>query len=212
VTPPESEVAVLLAHATEWRLLSLLLSRPRASWRAELGALTREVADPLLRRAAEEAEGAGEGAYHALLGPGGPASPREAAHVGFGDPGRVLADLAARYAAFGFATDGEDPDDHLAVECGFVSYLFLKEAYALFAGGAANAEVARDARARLLSEHVAVAGRGFAARLPEGAPPYLRAVADALVARLPAAAPAPEGPAEDEPLACGCPGMDASRA
>jgi hypothetical protein len=177
----------------------------------ELGAVAREVRDPLLRGAAEEAAAAGEGDYHALLGPGGPASPREAAHLGFGDPGRVLADLAARYDAFGFTHGGEEPDDHLAVELCFLSYLFLKEAYALCAGSAAHAEVARDARAAFLSEHAAPAGRGLAAKVPDGAPAYLRAAAGALAARLPEVPPAPDAP-EDDPLACGCPASPADPA
>lgn len=201
---PALPVSELLRQATEWRLLALLLSRPGAGWREELCALARESSDPLLRRAAE-AEDAGEGAYHALLGAGGPASPREAAYLGFEDPGRLLADLAARYAAFGFAPRAGEPDDHAAVECDFVSYLFLKEAYALHAGSAGAADLAREARARFLVEHAAVAGRGFAARLPAGAPQYLRAATEALVARLPEVAPRPAAPPVDDAFACGCP-------
>jgi nitrate reductase assembly molybdenum cofactor insertion protein NarJ len=204
-------VSGLLCDATEWRLLALLLSRPRAGWRDEVRTLARETSDALLRRGSAEAEAASEGAYHALLGPGGPASPREAAYLGFGDPGRLLADLAARYAAFGFAPRGEEPDDHVAVECDFVSYLFLKEVYALCAGSSGNADVAHDARARFLSEHTAVAGRGLAANLPAGAPPYLRAAAEALVARLPEVTLPQRATPEDEALACGCPDVTGRR-
>jgi nitrate reductase assembly molybdenum cofactor insertion protein NarJ len=84
-----------------------------------LDALAREAgADEALRDAAAAAGNAREGAYHALLGAGGVASPREAAHAGFLDPGHILADLAARYAAFGFSPRGEEPDDHLAAAAG----------------------------------------------------------------------------------------------
>jgi hypothetical protein len=203
MTADARAVEELLAGAAEWRLLSLLVSRPRDGWTQELAALAREVRDGVLRRAAADAGGAREGAYHALLGAGGPASPREAAHLGFGDPGRLLADLAARYAAFGYAPRAEEPDDHLAVECGFVAYLFLKEAYALAAGRGGRAELTREARARFLSEHVAVTGRRFASRLPDGAPAYLRATAEALAERLPAVPPVPEVPQDEDPLGCG---------
>jgi hypothetical protein len=58
----------------------------------------------------------------------------------------------------------EEPDDHLAVECDFVSYLLLKDVYALAAGLSASADVARDARASFLSDHAAVVGRRFSGR------------------------------------------------
>jgi nitrate reductase assembly molybdenum cofactor insertion protein NarJ len=195
-----------LAASAEWRLLSLLLSRPRPGWHEEVSALAVEVGDPQLRRAALAARDATEGAYHALLGAGGPASPREAAHAGFADPGRILSDLALRYAAFGFAPRAEEADDHLAVECGFVSYLLLKEAYALAAGREEAAAVTREERTRFLAEHAAVAARGVAGKLPAGSPEYLVAAAAALASRLPAA-PTPESEPEQGPLEGGCPGM-----
>jgi len=202
------EVGPELAAAAEWRLLGLLLSRPRPGWREELAAVAREVPDRQLRRAADAAAQASEGAYHALLGAGGVASPRAAAHAGFQDPGRLLADLAGRYAAFGFAPRAEEPDDHLSVECDFVSYLFLKEAYARARSQADAAELTRQARARFLAEHLAIAGPRLAQKLPEGAPPYLALAAASLAARLPEAPPALSGcePApECDPLGGGCP-------
>jgi nitrate reductase assembly molybdenum cofactor insertion protein NarJ len=198
------EVRELAGAAAEWRLLSLLLSRPRDGWHEEVAAVAAEVGDASLRDGARTARGADEGPYHALLGPGGSASAREAAYAGFGDLGRILADLSARYAAFGF-TAGDEPGDHLAVLCGFVSYLYLKEAFAAGRGCEDEALVAREERTRFLAEHVSIAGRGFAARLPEGAPEHLRAAAAALAARLPEAPPAIAcGPAD--PLQGGCPG------
>ena len=201
------ELREQLSAAAEWRLLSLLLSRPRPGWYEEVSALAREVGDPQLRQAALEARDATEGAYHALLGAGGPASPREAAHAGFGDPGRILSDLTLRYGAFGFSPRAEEADDHLAVECGFVSYLFLKEAYALARGEEEAAAVTREQRARFLAEHAAVAGRGFAGKLPAGSPGYLLATAAALAERLPATPTVPEAGPEQDPLDGGCPGV-----
>jgi nitrate reductase assembly molybdenum cofactor insertion protein NarJ len=204
---PGVDVTPQLAGAAEWRLLALLLSRPRPGWREEVDALAREAGgDEALGRAAAAAGEASEGAYHALLGAGGVASPRAAAHAGFLDPGRILADLAARYAAFGFSPRAEEPDDHLAVECDFVAYLFLKEAYARARGEGEAAEVTREARARFVADHVAVAGHGFAGRLPDGAPAWLLAAARCLGARLPPPPPPRGEPGpEDDPLAGGCP-------
>lgn len=200
-----------LAAAAEWRLLSLLLSRPRSGWHDEIAALAGEVGTGALREAAEAARGASEGPYHALLGAGGPASPREVAHAGFADPGRLLADLAARYAAFGFTPRSEEPHDHVSVECDFVGYLFLKEAYALACGDAEAAEVTRAARGSFLGEHAAVAGRRLAGRLPGDAPGYLRAAAELLATRVPEPPPSPaRGIAPDEdPLCGGCPALGA---
>jgi hypothetical protein len=193
-----------LAAAAEWRLLAVLLSRPRPGWGEELRAASSEVGGDL-RRAVAEAAGAGEGAYHALLGAGGAASPREAAHAGFVDPGRILADLAATYEAFGFRPSAEEPDDHLAVECDFVAYLFLKEAYALASGAPENAEIARETRARFLAEHVSIAGHGVARKLPPQAPAYLALAAEALSRRLPEPPAAAATGCPADPLEGGCP-------
>jgi len=198
------ELRPQLAAAAEWRLLALLLSRPREGWVDQIRAMASEVGDDL-RTAAAGAPSASEGAYHALLGPGGAASPREAAHAGFVDPGRILADLAERYEAFAFRPASEEPADHLAVECDFVSYLFLKEAYALAGGAPAAAEIAREERARFIEEHVAIAGHGLARNMPPHAPEYLARTALALSARLPEAPPAPSGARDDDPLEGGCP-------
>jgi hypothetical protein len=201
------ELGAELRAAAEWRLLALLFSRPRQGWEEEVAALAGEAGQPL-REAAEASRGAGEGTYHAILGAGGLASPREAGHDGWLDPGRILADLTARYQAFGFASAAEEPDDHLAVECDFVSYLYLKEVYARAREATESVEVTRQAREKFLGDHLAVAGHGLARKLPEGAPAYLALAARALAARLPAPPPVPEGcgPACDA-MEDGCPGL-----
>jgi hypothetical protein len=195
-----------LRVAAEWRLLALLFSRPRRGWEEEVSALAAE-AGPPLRAAAAAARGAPEGAYHAILGAGGLASPREAGHAGWIDPGRILADLTARYQAFGFAPAAEEPDDHLAVECDFVSYLHLKEVYARAQELPAAAELTREARERFLCDHLAVVGHGLSRKLPEGAPAHLVLAARALTSRLPAPPAAPERAFEPacDPLEGGCP-------
>jgi hypothetical protein len=205
VTAQREAVTAHLAAAVDWRVLSLLLSRPRPGWREEVQGLAREAGEEL-RAAAGAIDGAGEGAYHALLGPGAVASAREAAHAGFADPGRILADLQERYHAFAFAPRADEPADHLAVECDFVAYLLLKEAYAVARGEPEQAEISRQARLRFVDEHVAPTGHRFAEKLPPLAPEYLRRAARALAARLPVVPLMPELPPEEEdPLEAGCP-------
>jgi hypothetical protein len=192
-----------LRHAADWRLLGLLLERPRCGWAGEIDALAREVRDPALRAAAAEAAGATEGEYLALLGPGGLASPREAGYVGMRDPAWVLADVRRFYRAFAFMACAEDPPDHVALEAAFVGYLYLKEAFALEAGDLEAVETTRRARETFVADHLATMAQPMAERLaPARAAPAARAVRE-LAARVPSP-PAGTGPADaDVPLECG---------
>lgn len=79
-----------------------------------------------------------EAVYHRLLGSGGTVSPYEseyypAGQEGMREKGVVLGDVAAFYKAFAFEHSKEllEVPDHIAVELGFMSYLKLKETYAL---------------------------------------------------------------------------------
>jgi hypothetical protein len=127
-----------LAEAARWRLIGLLLERPRPGWHAEQRALAAS-ADPVLAAISQDAERAEEGSYLRVFGPGGSASPREVAHRGWADPGRILSEVAAFYDAFAYRPGTEDPLDHVAVEAGFVGYLRLKQAYARDRGDAEGA-------------------------------------------------------------------------
>jgi hypothetical protein len=205
VPPP---IRSRLADAAAFRLLAVLLSRPRAGLADEARGLAAEVGDLDLSAAAEALAGADEGPYHALLGPGGAAPGREAGHLGLGDPGRTLSALGARYQAFGFSGAHEEPADHVAVECDFAAWLDLKEAFALLRGQTEAADVTREERERFLVEHLGPLGHGIAARLPEGAPPHLAAAARALARRLPPPPLAPPLPVlgeDEDPLTGGCP-------
>ena len=187
-------VAPLLAASAEWRLLGLLLERPRAGWHAEVAALARESAAADLRAAAAAAGDASEGEYLALLGPGGAVSPREVAYRGMEDPARVLADIGAFHAAFAFHPASEDPIDHLAVAAGFVGYLSLKTAYAEFEGVAEGASTTAEARATFIATHVSRFATEVARRLDvvlgDGSEHYLAQAARAIVHRVPAPATA----------------------
>jgi nitrate reductase assembly molybdenum cofactor insertion protein NarJ len=201
-----TRIADALVAAAEWRLLGLLLERPRPGWADEVRALAAEVADGTVRAAATRgADEGGEGRYLALLGPGGLASPREAAYLGLRDPGWALADLARYYDAFAFAPRREDPADHLAVEVGFVAYLHLKEAFAIETGDEEAAAVTAAARERFVAEHVARLAHPLAERLaPAGDTPLATAVR-LLARRLPPPPPGTAGAGSDEdgPPTCG---------
>lgn len=180
---PEAREA--LTGATEWRLMSLLLERPREEWRREAVSLAAEIQDPLLRSAAAMAQSATEELYLKFLGPGATVSPREVAYCGFEDPGRMFADIQAFYAAFSFVPKAEDPSDHIAVLAGFSGYLMLKEVYALMADNAEAASVTRDARLRFLEEHVARVVHGMSQKFAGLGPAYLLKTLEAMLQRVP---------------------------
>jgi TorA maturation chaperone TorD len=106
-----------------------------------------------------------EGAYLQLLGPGGLVPARSVAYRPFADPGWVLADLARYHRAFGFHPIAEEPPDHVAVLADFVSYLFLKEAYARESGDAEAVSITGNARERFIDEHLSPAVGRIAERL-----------------------------------------------
>jgi hypothetical protein len=180
-----TDAQALISAAAEWRLIALLLERPRAGWHGEVAALGREVRDPALCAAAQAAHDAGEGEYLRLVGPGGHVSPREVSYRSFEDPGRILADLAATYAAFAFQPRAEEPLDHLAVEAGFVGYLLLKEAFAVARGDGEAVQTTAAARHAFLEAHLDAA-RPFAARLTAAGGSYLATSARVLAERVPA--------------------------
>lgn len=200
--------ASALAAAAEWLLAEKLLSRPVPGWAEEIGALARETEDPFLRHAAEEAEGASEEDYLASLGPGGAASPREVAYLGFEDYGQIVADIRAFYEAFGFRPVVEEVVDHVAVEAGFVGYLHLKEAYALSLGRDGDADTAASARERFEQEHLRRIAGPLARRLEAAiGGGYLAEVARTLAARVGDSSPPlpllDDDLTSEDPLACG---------
>jgi hypothetical protein len=204
-----SAVADGFAEAARWRLLGLLLERPRPGWHEEVARLAFEIDDPALCAVARSAARASEGTYLRLLGPGGAAPAREVGYAGLRDPGWVLANVRRYYDAFGFAPRAEDPVDHVAVEVGFVGYLHLKEALARAESDERAGAVTATARAEFLRAHLATIAAPLARRLT-GDDSHLAAAAELLAARVPAA-PEVAVPGED-PLAGGCGACGAARA
>jgi hypothetical protein len=197
----------VIAEAARWRLLGLLLERPRPGWHDEVACVAAEVREPSLRAAAHAARDATEGAYLRAVGPGASVSPREVAYCGLADPGWVLADIARFYDAFAYRPRAEDPLDHVAVEAGFVAYLFLKEGLARACGNAAAARTTAAARTSFLETHVAAIARPLAKALADADESYLAATAAALAAASPSPSVALAPP---EPEAGGCGGCRAT--
>jgi nitrate reductase assembly molybdenum cofactor insertion protein NarJ len=182
----------LLRDSAEWRMIGLLFECPGEGWHAHIAALAGEVEDERLRDAARaSAREASEGMYHAIFGPGGPVSPREATYVGGVQLGYLLAELAAYYDAFAYRPRTEEPHDHVGVEAGFVAYLVMKQAFASFAGDAEHAAVTADAAARFRADHLARLAEPLAAKLDALRPCYLSTAADVLLERV---GPAPAQP------------------
>jgi nitrate reductase assembly molybdenum cofactor insertion protein NarJ len=180
-----AEIRDLLAEAAAWRLLGLLLERPREGWRREVEDLARECGHPDLAAAVVAAGGeASEGFYLAILGPGGAVSAREVSYRGMEDPGRILADLEAFYEAFAFTPRTEEAPDHLAVEAGFVGYLRLKEAFARAQGEDEKAATAALAASRFLADHASNCAQSFAERIATTEIRYLTLAAQALAQRV----------------------------
>ncbi len=174
----------LLAEAAEWRLISRLLEIPRGEWACDVTALQAEVGDEGLASVARAAEGASEGDYLGALGPGGRVSPREVAHVPLAQPGLLLGDVAAFYEAFAYRPALAEPLDHVAVEAGFVSFLRLKQVYALAQGDDERAQIAGDAAARFSSEHLRPLAAAVAHGLRDTHVPHLRLLAAELTRRV----------------------------
>lgn len=175
----------LLSEAAEWRLLGLLFEYPTDAWRAQVTALLPDLREEEMRRMGEEAlEVAKPGLHIALFGPAGTVPVREVTYQGGVQFGYLMAELAAYYSAFGYAPAGGETDDHLSVELGFMAYLKMKQAFALAAGAAKDAEVTEAAAAEFVKEHLATMGEPVANRLENFAPDYLIAAGRRVAARV----------------------------
>lgn len=164
----------LLREAAEWRLLSLLFEYPAPPWRERVAALAPDLAGTRFREAAEHALAEmEEGLYHSVFGPAGPVPPREAAYVDGVQLGYLMADLEARYAAFGYRPQTPEAADHVAVECGFVAWLKLKQDYALESNDAGHAAITADAARSFIDDHLSNIAGPLAQRLESFAPPSL---------------------------------------
>ena len=178
----ESSHAML--ESVRWRLMGLMLERPRTGWLEEVKALASLTEDHLLRAGADLASDATEGTYLHLFGEGGFASPREVTYRPMGDPGQILGSIAGYYESFAFRPQAEEPIDHIAIEVGFVGYLWLKEAAALGANQQEQADVTSSARRRFIEEHLFILAKPWAERMISTDIAYLAPVARSLLKEL----------------------------
>ncbi len=118
--------------------------------------------------------------HHLLFGPGGacPLAETDYADTVLGGKGGLLGDVAGFYAAFRFdpAAEFHEPPDHVTIELSFVSWLRMKEAYALLAGESAAVDVTARARHAFVEAHTAHLAEALHARLTEKAPSSIYAV------------------------------------
>ncbi len=184
-TDSNLEAAQLLREAANWRLVSLLFSRPRDGWKTELAASALETSDLLLESACAAAlNESSEGVYHSIFGPGGPAAPREASYRTTLQLGYVLSELEAFYNAFGYSPSSEETPDHVGVETDFVAYLLVKEALARSQASSDQAETAAQARASFLDAHLSYMAEPLHRSLTCSGVRYLETAAAALLARV----------------------------
>jgi len=163
-----------LREAACWHLLSLLFAPPRDDWPGILPPLADEMDDADLAQAAHLAvRQADVGWYHSTFGPGGPVSLREVAYRRTIMPATILAELQACYEAFAYRPQIAEPPDHIAVESGFVAFLWLKHAYAMALDDTERAELARRIAQRFVAEHIAPMAQALASLLAGSAVDYL---------------------------------------
>lgn len=170
--PPE--VRGLLAQAAEYRLLGLLFEYPSDAWRAQVGALLPDLGDEALRSLGAAAlEYSTPGLHTALFGPAGTVPVREVKWQGGVQFGYLMAEIAAFYQAFAYTPSAEEAGDHLAIQLGFISYLRLKQALALAEGQTEQAQLAAEAAAEFLKNHIAVSAEPVLRLLENFGPDYL---------------------------------------
>jgi hypothetical protein len=176
-----SEAKALLVESTEWRMIELLFRCPSPEWKNELKSLAGEVQDADLYDAAMRAiADASEGAFHSIFGPGGPAPAREASYQATIQLGYLMSELNAFYDAFAYAPacgpSAAEPPDHVSVEAGFMSFLRLKQAFALSIGAKDEAAITAEAASRFLREHLSNIGEPLSYALEHSGETYLELV------------------------------------
>lgn len=176
----------LLEQATEWRLISLLFECPKDDWKQKVKVLAKEVKDPDLKIAAKAAQKeATEGLYHSILGPGGPAPAREISYSsGWTQAGYLMSELGAYYQAFFYQPITKEPSDHISVETGFISYLRLKEAYALACEAEEEIAITAQAAKKFIAEHLNIIAEPLAEIMSNIEVDYLDYTAKALLKRV----------------------------
>ena len=183
-TKLDPAVQNLLAQAAEWHALGMLFQCPSPAWKQQLANLRQEIVEPDVIRAMELAVvDASEGAFHSILGPGGPAPAREVSYRDMIQLGYLMSELSTYYDAFEFRPATSEAPDHISVEAGFIGFLRLKEAYALADGDQERASIAREAAERFRREHLSYVAEPLSSALDHSGEPYLEQAGRALLRR-----------------------------
>jgi nitrate reductase assembly molybdenum cofactor insertion protein NarJ len=181
----DGRVHALLREAAEWRLLARLFECPDDEWHGDLVALACEMEVDAFKAAVEAIdETATAGQYYSVFGPGGPAPPREASYHDSLELGSLMSELAGYYDAFAYAPRTAETPDHVATEVGFVAYLKFKEAYAHARGDTAQADVAAQAAAQFVADHLTRIAQPLAGLLVDSHLDYLAHASRLLAARV----------------------------
>lgn len=180
----DARLAGLLVEAAEWRMISLLFDCPVEEWSKDVAELAGEIRDPKLQKASKRAlEEATEGTYHSIFGPGGPAPGREVSYRTWVQPGYLISEITAFYNAFSFTPRTLETPDHVSVEAGFISYLKLKEAFALSFADAENAGITAAAARTFTESHLVKIAEPLAKSLSASGVDYLSIAAETLLER-----------------------------
>jgi len=156
----DNQIRSWLESAAVWRFLSLLFQLPTSESCAELRRLAEELPPDQRERARELVSiprEAWETEFHRVLGPAGiPACESSYEENALAGRGPLLADIAGFYEAFAYrpSTAPAEVPDHVSVEFGFLAYLAVKIAFALYEDQTDEALVAREAYERFLKDHV----------------------------------------------------------
>lgn len=148
----------LLSRSALYGLLAHCLSRPEnGEWQTILN-LSKEV--PIAWRGAVRqllVNGPpSSDVYMVTFGTAGACHDCETAFLDGLPTGGTLADVAGFYQAFSFPTASVkgNPPDHIATELKFLSFMFAKEAKAVFQGDQQAREICLTAREKFIKEHL----------------------------------------------------------
>ena len=154
-----TDVGQWLSRAAVLQFASLALQTPSTDVLAEMRELAVSLPDHLAQQAAgilQTPADEWEPEFFSVLGPAGCAvcesSYERAAQA---SRGPLLAQVAGYYEAFGYAPVRlKEVPDHAAVELGFLSFLAMKVAFAMFESQSEAAEIARVAYADFHRLHI----------------------------------------------------------
>ena len=170
----DSRFQDLLREAGWYRFFSLCFQPPREGLKTEMEKIYSEVVkeENLYNIRFDDANQVEE--HHSVLGAGGLCSACESEYVAnrLGGKGLLMADVAGFYKAFSFVPEGEfqSPVDNISVELSFMSYMTLKEAFALFSGLKEEMQICTEAKEKFKKEHISQWVYLFAKKLNEVVP------------------------------------------